>query len=103
MTSHFFKLGFTPCKDEQLLCVMDLQEKEEQDENNRRELFRKNPRKKYACRQRIPEPRRARKETVGIDILITSRNCDRKIMQPIRITSGFATRRRKWNQFIQSR
>ena len=57
------------------------------------------------CRQRIPEPRRARKEIVDIDILITYRNGDKKIkiMQPIRITSGLVTRKGKWNQFIQFR
>ena len=38
-------------------------------------------------RQRIPEFSSARKETVDIDILVTSRNGDRKIMQSIRITS----------------
>ena len=38
-------------------------------------------------RQRIPEPNCARKETVDRDILVTSRNGDRKIMQSIRITS----------------
>ena len=38
-------------------------------------------------RQRIPEFSRARKEAVGIDILVTYRNGDRKIMQSIRITS----------------
>ena len=31
-------------------------------------------------RQRIPEPSCARKKTVDIDILVTSRNGDRKIM-----------------------
>ena len=31
--------------------------------------------------QRIPEPGCMRKETVDIDILVTSRNGDRKIMQ----------------------
>ena len=45
----------------------------------------------------------ARKETADIDILITSRNGDRKAMQPIRITRGPATRIRKWNQFSQFR
>ena len=34
-------------------------------------------------RQRILESSRARKETVDIDILVTSRNGDRKIMQSI--------------------
>ena len=38
-------------------------------------------------RQRIPESSCARKETVDTDILVTSRNGDRKIMQSIRITS----------------
>ena len=37
--------------------------------------------------QRIPKFSYARKETVDIDILATSRNGDRKIMQSIRITS----------------
>ena len=36
---------------------------------------------------RIPEFSCARKETVDIDILVTSRNGDREIMQSIRITS----------------
>ena len=38
-------------------------------------------------RQRNPEFSCARKETVDNDILVTSRNDDRKIMQSIRITS----------------
>ena len=48
--------------------------------------------------QRIPESRRTRNETIDIIsfisyyyILITSMNGDRKIMQPIRITSGPVT------------
>ena len=51
--------------------------------------------------QRIPEPRCARKETVDMDILVTSRNGDRKIMQSIRITSRPPSRKRKWNQLSQ--
>ena len=43
--------------------------------------------RKAFSRQRIPESSCARKETFGIDILVTSRNGDRKIMQSIRITS----------------
>ena len=39
--------------------------------------------RKAFCRQRVPESSCARKETVDIDILITSRNDDRKIMQYI--------------------
>ena len=37
--------------------------------------------------QRIPEFSRARKETVDIEILVTSRNGDRKIMLSIRLMS----------------
>ena len=60
--------------------------------------------RKAFCEQRIPEPSCAREETVDIEILITSRRKgDRKIMQPIRITSETATRMRKWNQFSQFR
>ena len=53
--------------------------------------------------QRIQESRRARKETVDIEILLTSRNGDRKIVLSIRITSESAKRRSKWKQFIQFR
>ena len=49
--------------------------------------------------QRIPDFSCARKETV--DILVTSRNGDRKIMQSIRITSRPPSRKRKWNQLSQ--
>ena len=37
--------------------------------------------RKAFFRQRIPEPSCVRKETADIDILVTSRNGDRKIMQ----------------------
>ena len=43
--------------------------------------------RKAFYRQRIPEPSCARKETVNIDILVTSRDGDRKIMQSISITN----------------
>ena len=43
--------------------------------------------KREFYRQRIPESSCARKETVDVDILITSSNCDRNIMQSIRMTS----------------
>ena len=43
--------------------------------------------RKAFYRQRIPEFSCARKETVDIDILVTSRNRDRKTMQSIRIMS----------------
>ena len=52
-------------------------------------------------RQKIPESSCVRKETVDIDILVTSRNGDRKIMQSIRITSRPPSRKRKWNQLSQ--
>ena len=43
--------------------------------------------RKAFYRQRIPESSCARKETVDIGILVTSRNGDRKIMQSIRMKS----------------
>ena len=52
--------------------------------------------RKAFYRQKIPEPSCARKETVDIDILVTSRNDDRKIMQSIRITSRFPSKK-KWD------
>ena len=59
--------------------------------------------RKASYRQRIPESSCARKETIDIDILVTSRNGDRKIMQSIRITSRPPSRIRKWNQLSQFR
>ena len=41
--------------------------------------------RKALYRQRIPEFSHVRKETVDIDMLVTSRNGDRKITQSIRI------------------
>ena len=46
-------------------------------------------------RQRIPEFTRARKETVDIDIIVTSRNGDRKLMQSNRITSRPPSRKKE--------
>ena len=43
--------------------------------------------RKAFYRHRIPVFSCVREETVDIDILVTSRNGDRKIMQSIRITS----------------
>ena len=48
--------------------------------------------------QRIPESSCARKETVNIGILVTSRNGNRKILQSIRITSRLPSIKRKRNQ-----
>ena len=57
--------------------------------------------RKAFYRQRIPESTCVRKEIVDIDILVTSRNGDRKIMQSVRITSRPLLRKRTWNQFSQ--
>ena len=56
---------------------------------------------KALYRQKIREFSCARKETVDIDILVTSRNNDRKIMQSIRKTSRPPLRKSKWNQLSQ--
>ena len=54
-------------------------------------------------RQRILGSSYARKEIADKDILVTSRNGDRKIMQSIRITSRPPSRIRKWNQLSHFR
>ena len=59
--------------------------------------------RKVFYRQRIPESSCARIEIVGIDILVTSRNGERKIIQSIRITIRPASRIRKQNQLSQFR
>ena len=53
--------------------------------------------RKAFCRQRIPGSSCAKNEAVDIDILITSSNGGRKIIQSITITSGPPRRIRKWN------
>ena len=53
--------------------------------------------RKVFYRQRIPEFSHARKETVDIDILVTSNNGKRKIMPFIRINRP-PSRKRKGNQ-----
>ena len=57
--------------------------------------------RKAFYRQISPESSCARKGTVDIDILVTSRNGDRKVMQSIRIMSRPLSRKRKWNQLSQ--
>ena len=47
--------------------------------------------------QRILEFSRARKETVDIEILVTSRNGDRKVMQSIKVRSRPPSRKRESN------
>ena len=51
--------------------------------------------RKAFYRQRIPEFSHARKETVDIDILVTTRNGDRKIMPSIRIMTRYHSRKRR--------
>ena len=51
--------------------------------------------RKAFYRKRIPESIYARKKTVDLDILVTSRKGDRKIMQSIRTTSRPPSRMRK--------
>ena len=51
--------------------------------------------RKAYCRQRIPQSSCARKETADRNIIKTSKNGDRKIVQPIRITSGSPNQTRK--------
>ena len=43
--------------------------------------------RKAFYRERIPESSCARKETIDIDILVTSRNGHKKVMRSIRFTS----------------
>ena len=59
--------------------------------------------RKAFYRHIIPESSCAGKGTVGIDIHVTSRKGDRKIMKPIRITSRPLLRIWKWNQLSQFR
>ena len=51
--------------------------------------------RKAFYRQRIPEPSCARKETVDIDILVTSRNGDRKILNLMSHCLKIKTRRKQ--------
>ena len=57
--------------------------------------------RKAFYRQKVPESSCARKQTVDIDILVTSRNGDRKIIQSIRIMCRPSLRKRKWDQLSQ--
>ena len=57
--------------------------------------------RKAFYRKRIPGSHCARKETVDIDIFVTSRNGDKKIMQCIRIMSRPPSKKGKWNQLSQ--
>ena len=57
--------------------------------------------RKAFYRQIISESSYVRKESVDIDILVTSKNGDSKIMQSIRVTSRPPLRKKKWNQLSQ--
>ena len=57
--------------------------------------------RKAFYRQRIPKSSCARKKTVDIDIFVTSMNGDNKIMQSLRITGRFPSRKRKRNKLSQ--
>ena len=57
--------------------------------------------RKAFYRQRIQEYSCIRKETVDIDILVTSRNADIKIKQSLRITRRPPLKKFKWNQLSQ--
>ena len=57
--------------------------------------------RKTFYRQRIPELSCVRKENVALDILVTSNNGDRKIMQSIGIKSRPPSRKRKLHQLSQ--
>ena len=70
--------------------------------NSRRKATQIKGQKNAFYRQRIPEPSCARKETVDIDIIVTSRNGDRKIMQSVRISSRPTSRIRKWKKLRAS-
>ena len=72
----FFQLVFTPCKAKQLLSGTHLLKKRR-------------------------KTKKARKETAYKDIFITSRNGDRKIVEPVQIMSRHSARVRKWNNFSQ--
>ena len=56
--------------------------------NPRNKVISDHKSKKNICRQRIPESICTRKETIDIDILVTSRNGDRNMIPSIKITSG---------------
>ena len=111
-------MGFTPCKAEQPLRHGLTQKEVQKRLLDTENLFGKNlqledvfhsglkatriiGQRKAFYWQRIPEFSCARKETVDIDILVTSTIGDRKIMQAIRTVSRPISRKRKWNQLSQ--
>ena len=69
--------------------------------NSRHKATKTIGQRKPFYKQRIPGSICARKETVDIDIIVTYRNGDRKIMEYIRITSIALSRKKKSNQLSQ--
>ena len=63
--------------------------------NSRLKATKVTGQRKAFHKQRIPESSCARKETVDLDILVTNRSVDRKVMQSIGITNRPALRIRK--------
>ena len=59
--------------------------------------------RKVLWKQTIPHSTCTKKKTVATEKLIPSTDDDKKIMQPICITSRSPIRMRKWNQFSQFR
>ena len=57
--------------------------------------------RKQLYMQGIPESSYTRKETIDIDILVTSRSGDRKFVQSIRISSRPHSRKRNRNHLSQ--
>ena len=68
--------------------------------NSRLKAIQIKGQKKTFYRQRIAESSCAKKENFDIDILVTSRNGDKK---SIRIMSRLSFKIREWNQFSQFR
>ena len=71
--------------------------------NYRRKAIQIIGQRKTFYEQRISESSCARKGSIDIDILVTSSNGDRKVMQSIRITSRPPLRIRKWNQLTSTK
>ena len=106
-------MGYTPCKTEHPLKGKELQEKKHKKNYKIQKICLERTytykmsvnsglkatkiihERKAFYRQRISEFSHARKETADINILVTSRNGDRKIIQSIRITSTPPSRKRK--------
>ena len=95
INNFFFKLGFTVCIAEQQLEGMELQEKK----HNKIKIkaYRKSAYEKPTVKRCLLIL------SVDLDIVLTSRNGERKIMQSIRITSRPPLKKRKCNKLSQFR